>query len=228
MATKKQKAELIEKIKFTPCTYTVRVHGYGGEMVMGKVNNAVVEFFKENNISLSEYATSWAEEGEEGYIEVPELFQPFSQSNWYDCDSIEHCSGAEFGGSWLTVEDENGNEVLQVELGSGLEELGCEVECFCTEDVEDHTNEKEAVFVGQSFEKGQFFEAGLELTQAFDITKFKFMYSELSGWSVLNSIEYDGEELDGSDGYSTTGKSSSFTFYYQNDDGDVESYEEPE
>lgn len=227
MATKKQKEELIEILKFTPVTYTVRIHGYGGEIAMGTVDPSVVEYFRENKISLPEYASSWGEPGDEDYIDVPEDMQPFSQGNWYDCDNIEHCSGAEFGGSWITVDDENGNEVWQVELGWALEDLGCEIECFCNEEIEEHVNDTKAVFVGQNFEKGQFFEGELYLTEPFDPAKFKFMYSEISGWSVLNSVEYATEELDGSDGYSTAGKSSSYTFYYQ-EDGEIESYEDPE
>lgn len=227
MATKKQKQELIDTLKFVPVSYTVSISGYGGEMVMGRINNAVVDFFKTNRIDLEEYASSWGEPGNEGYIDVPELFQPFPQGSWYDCDNIEHCSGAEFGGAWISVVDENGNEVWQEELGYNLEELGCEIECFCCEEVEDHVSDKEAVFVGQNFEKGTFFDAEFELRAPFDPAKFKFTYSELANWPILNVVEYDGEELDGSNGYNTTGKSASYTFYYMNSEGDADSYEEP-
>lgn len=226
MATKKQKEELIATLKFTPRTYTVTVHGYGGEMAMGKIDPKIAEYFKDNGISLSDYASSWGEPGDEDYIDLPEELQPFTQGSWYDCDNIEHCSGAEFGGSWVTVEDENGNEVWQAETGSALEDQGCEVACFCTEDIEDYCDRDNAVFVGQNFEKGRFFCGELNLKQPFDPAKFKFTYSELAGWSILNAIEYDGEEIDGTDGYDTTGKSSSYVFYTLENDGEIESYEE--
>ena len=213
MATKEQKQELVETLKFTPVTYNVTVSGYGGEMVMGRVDRKVVDYFEENDIDLETYATSWGEPGDDDYIEVPEDMQPFPQGSWYECDNIEHNSGAEFGGSWITVSDENGNEVWQAELNHDLEDLGCEISCFCCEEVEDYTDKDTAVFVGQNFEKGCFFDAELHLTQPFDPAKFKFTYSELAGWSILNVVEYDDEELDGSDGYSTTGKSMSFEFY---------------
>ena len=229
MATKEQKDELIEVLKFTPVTYQVIVNGYGGEMAMGKVEKAVVDYFKENRIDLEVYASSWGDPGDDDYIEVPEDMQPFSQGNWYDCDNIEHCSGAEFGGAWITVYDENGNALWEKELGYNLEEdLGCEIECFCCEEVEDYVDDETAVFVGQNFEKGCFFEAELELRAPFDPSKFKFTYSELAGWSILNAVEYDGEELDGSDGYSTTGKSSSYEFFYKTPEGDIETYNTPE
>lgn len=213
MATKKQKKELIEKIKFTPVTYTVTIGGYGGEIVMGRVDRKIVDYFNENSIDIEEYATSWGEPGDEGYIDVPEELRPFEMGSWYDCDNIEHCSGAEFGGAYITVTDENGNTVWEKDLGHNLEDEGCEIECFCSEDVDDHVDSETAVFVGQSFEKGGFFEAELYLTEPFDPAKFKFTYSDIADWAILNVVEYNGEELDGSNGYSTTGKSSSFEFF---------------
>ena len=213
MATKKQKEELIATLKFTPRAYTLYISGYGGEIAMGKIDRAIVDYFEENNIDLEEYATSWGESGDDDYIDIPEDMKPFSQGSWYDCDNIEHNSGAEFGGSWITVYDENGSAIWEQELGHNLEEFGCEVECFCCEEIEDHTDKETAVFVGQNFEKGTFFDAQLELRAPFDPAKFKFTYSDIAGWSILNVVEYDGEELDGADGYSTTGKSSSYEFH---------------
>jgi hypothetical protein len=228
MATRKQKEELMQVLKFTPITYRVTVSGYGGEIAMGRVDLKTVNYFKKNKIDLNDYACSWGEPGDDDYIDVPEELQPFTQSNWYECDNIEHNSGAEFGGSWLTITDENDNEIFQQELGHNLEDLGCDIECFCSEDVEDYVDEETAVFVGQSFEKGCFFDGELHLKQPFDVAKFKFTYSEVAGWPILNVVEYDGEELEGSDGYSTTGKSSDYKFYYRDAEGEVQEYSEPE
>ena len=225
MATKKQKQELIDTLKFTPCTYKVIINGYGGETVMGRVDRKIVDYFEENDIDLETYATSWGEPGDEDYIEVPEDLRPFEQGSWYDCDNIEHTSGAEFGGAWITVYDENDNEVWQAELNHALEDLGCEIECFCSEDIEDHTDKDTAVFVGQNFEKGCFFDAELPLTRPFDPAKFKFTYGELAGWPVLNGVEYDGEDLDGVDGYSTTGKSMEFGFHTSDEEPEWTTHE---
>ena len=226
MATKKEQEELMETLKWTPRTYNISIYGYGGEIAMGRIEPGTVDYFKENLISVENYATSWADEGDDDYIEVPEDLKPFEQGSWYDCDGIEHCSGAEFGGCTIQVSDENGNVVWEQELGHNLEEEGCEIDCFCEEAIDEHVSAEKAVFVGQSFEKGTFFDGELELKQPFDPAKFKFTYSDIAGWNILNVVEYDGEDIDGSGGYSTTGKSMDFNFYYDND-GEVETYNSP-
>ena len=118
---------------------------------MGKIDRKTVDYFKENHISVDEYANSWADEGDDDYIDVPEELRPFPQGSWYDGDNIEHCSGPEFGGATIEVRDENGNTVWEKELSSELEDEGCEVECFCNEEIDDYCNEDQAVFVGQNF-----------------------------------------------------------------------------
>ena len=227
MATIKEQEELIEVLKWTPRTYTMSIYGYGGEIAMGKINPETVDYFKKNLISVENYAYNYADEGDDEYIEVPEDLQPFTQGNWYDCDGIEHCSGAEFGGCRIEVRDENGDTVWEQDLDSNLEDAGCEVECFCEEEIDDYVNKDQAVFVGQSFEKGTFFDGEIDLKEPFDPSKFKFTYSDIAGWSILNVVEYDGEEIDGSGGYSTTGKSSEFKFFYENEFGDIVDYDSP-
>jgi hypothetical protein len=227
MTTKDVTAEeLIEIIKWTPRTYKMSIWGYGGEIAMGRAPAATVKYFRENLISLPNYAYNYADEGDDDYIDVPEDLQPFTQGSWYDGGDIEHCSGAEFGSCTIQIEDENGQVVWEKELGHGLEDEGCEVECFCEEMVEDHVTEDTAVFLGQSTEKGTFFEGDLELREPFDPAKFKFTYNEIAGWPLLSMVEYDGEEIDGSGGYSTNGKGSDFKFFYL-EDGQIEEYCEP-
>jgi hypothetical protein len=226
--TKEQKEQLVQTLKFTPRTYQVTISGYGGEIAMGRVDPKTVAYFKKNKINLDDYATSWGEPGDDDYLGVPEKLEPFTQGSWYDCDNIEHNSGAEFGGAWLTINDEEGNEIFQQELNFDIEELGCEIECFCEEEIGEYCTTDSAVFVGQSFEKGCFFEGDLHLTEPFDIAKFKFTYSDIAGWPILNIVEYAGEELDGSNGYSTTGKSMSFNFYYRDNLGELHEYCTPD
>ena len=226
MATKKEKEELMEILKFTPCTYKIEIWGYGGEIAMGRVDPKTVEFFKTNLISVPNYSTSWADEGDDDYVDIPDELKPFPQGSWYDGDNIEHTSGAEFGGCTVRVSDENDNEVWEKDLSTELEDEGCEVDYSGDYDVDEYVTEDTAVFVGQSFEKGTFFSGDLELKAPFDPKKLKFTYTTVAGWDLLTSVEYDGEELDGSSGYDSTGKSTEYKFYYLGD-GEIEEYVEP-
>jgi len=62
------------------------------------------------------------------------------------------------------------------------------------------------IFWGGQGEKGCFFDAELVLTKPFDPKLLKLTYGNGDGWNLLTGIEYDGVELEGYNGYSTTGK----------------------
>lgn len=216
MATKKQKEQLMQTLKFTPRTYTVMLSGYGGEIVLGSIPRPIYNFFRENDIDIEEYAWDWDNEAE-----VPEDMQPFNPGEWHDCDQIAHETGVELSDYCnITVSDENGKEVWSCSLGhSDLEDAGVEVECFAEDLCYDRDDRENTVgFIGQSVEKGTFFDGPLDLKAPFDPKKLRIVYSEIEGWCLVTSVQYDGEDLDGTDGYSTSGKSSEFKFYDTGDD----------
>ncbi len=62
------------------------------------------------------------------------------------------------------------------------------------------------MFWGGQGEKGCFFDAEFVLKAPFDPKKLTINYENCDDWYLITSVEYDGEELDGSGGYSTTGK----------------------
>jgi hypothetical protein len=89
-------------------------------------------------------------------------------------------------------------------------------------------SEGEIVFIGSSNEKGTFFEGDIELRAPFDITKLELHYDEVDGEEIVNSVVYDGEEIENYGG-STDGKSSDFTMVRVTDDaGNWERYEPEE
>ena len=88
---------------------------------------------------------------------------------------------------------------------SDLEDSGVIVEQFSDVDFDD-LEPGEVIFWGGQGEKGCFFDAEFTLKQPFDPKKLKIMFESCDGWHIVNFIEYDEEELDGSGGYSTTGK----------------------
>jgi len=203
MATNEEKQELIEILKFTPRTYNIYIGGYGGEAYAGKVDRAIYEYFKEHKIDIEEYANDW----DDKFGDVPSEMQPFSPGSPYDCDGLFHASGAELSNlNEIQINDENGNEYWTCAAGlNELEDAGVTVDEWGGYDFDDLPEDTIVHWGGQG-EKGTFFDGQIELTQPFDPKKLTIKYENCDGWWLINSVEYAGEEIDGSGGYSTTGK----------------------
>ena len=202
MATKKQKEELLATLKFTPRKYKVEITGYGGEVYFGKVDRKTYDFFKEHKIDIEQYASDWDDEKWEF---VPSELRPFEPGSPYDIGGV-HESGATFDEmSYITVYDENGEEVWQSPLGvESLEKAGVEVECADEQFINDY-EEGTVVFWGGQGEKGTFFGNEFEIKQPFDPKKLRITYYDVDGWELSGNVSYDGEDIDGYD-YDTTGK----------------------
>jgi hypothetical protein len=202
MATKKQKQELVDILKFTPIKVTMTIQGYGGESYAGRVDRKIYEYFKERKLDLEQYASDWDNE-----MNVPDEMQPFTPGSPYDCDGMFHASGAELTDlNQITITDEKGDTVWEHDMGwSSLEDAGVAVEEFSNVDFDD-LEEGEVVFWGGQGEKGCFFDCEFTLTQPFDPKKLVIKFESCDGWQIVNYVEYNGEDLDGSGGYSTTGK----------------------
>lgn len=205
MATKKQKEQqkIIETLKFIPCTYTISIGGYGGETYCGIVDRKIYDYFKAKKIDIEQYANSW---DEDLWKDIPNEMRPFEPGSAYDCDNFFRAAGATFDGSnEITVIDETGGTHWEAELGHNIEDEGVEVECYGSYEIAD-LEEGTVLFWGGQGEKGVFFEGEINLTAPFDPSKLKLYYESCDGWDILVSVEYDGEEIDGSNGYGTTGK----------------------
>ena len=202
MATKKEKQQLVEILKFTPMKVQMLIQGYGGESYAGRVDRKIYEYFKERKLDISEYASDWDNE-----MKVPDEMQPFPAGSAYECDGMFHASGAELSDlNQITIYDDKGDVLWEHNMGwSDLEDSGVIVEQFSDVDFDD-LEPGEVIFWGGQGEKGCFFDAEFTLKQPFDPKKLKIMFESCDGWHIVNFIEYDEEELDGSGGYSTTGK----------------------
>lgn len=203
----------------TNTTYTLKLQGYGGEIVLGRVPNKVYDYFKNHGIDLAEYANSLKDRQN-----VPDEFQPFAPSEWYECDEIAHESGVEMDESGiLEVTDEDGNIVWAGALdAAALEDIGCDV----VSGTDIYASDQKAgsvVFYGQQFEKGVFFEGTIELNEPFDITKVKFLCTDIEGWSICSGLEYNGILIDGED-FDTEDQNNHFAFIKILENGDTESY----
>lgn len=202
MATKKQKQELVDILKFTPINARLLIQGYGGECYAGTVDRKIYDYFAKRKIDMDEYANDW-----DGDINVPENMQPFSPGSAYECDNLFHASGAELSDlNEIRVEDENGKDLWVHDLRcDSLNKTGVIVGEGGGAELDD-LEEGTVVFWGGQGEKGCFFDAEFTLKAPFDPKKLQISYENCDGWYIISNVEYDGEELDGTGGYSTTGK----------------------
>ncbi len=217
MATKKQKQELVDILKFTPIKVTLNLQGYGGECYAGKVDRKIYDYFKQRKLDINEFAynSDYAEEKS-----IPEDLQPFYPGSPYDCDNLFHASGAELSDlNCIRIEDENGKTIWENNLSySELEEAGVTVSESGGGELLDLCDDNDVVFWGGSGEKGCFFDAEFILRAPFDPKKLTINYENCDDWYLITTVEYDGEELDGFGGYSTTGKWSEAKWILFNDE----------
>lgn len=207
--TLKQKEALVKRLKFKPITVDVQLYGYGGEIVAGRVDAKVVKYFRDNNIDLDTYAYDWDNE-----LAVPEEFQPFTPGEWHACDDVFHENGVEMHNAcMIEITTDDVQYLLQSSLNTeDLENHKVAVECSMEFELPDDLSEENPVFFGYSYEKGTFWTGEIHLTEPFDASKLKIYYMDVDGLSMFSSIEYDGQEVESTDGYSTNGKGSDFKF----------------
>lgn len=183
------------------------MRGYGGEISVGKATKAQYEFWKDQDESaMIDHMTGYSEE-----LDIPKDCELVNNAEWYE-GNIDHSSGAEMTESTIIeVMDEKGDTVWECEMDMGtLEDQGLGVENVgYTRYDKDH----EYAWWFHAFEKGQFFYCKWTVTEPFDPTCISIQTYEVEGIECLSSIAYKGEELDGVDGWDTTGKSFSGEVY---------------
>jgi len=232
MATKKptkkeiEQQKLIDTLKFTPRTYKISMWGYGGEKVMGTVSREVWDYCMDNSVDISEIAWSDEDTVRDDMGLDPDMM-PFPPGSWYECDDMAHVNGVSRNAGTLQITDEKDETIFEKSLEDldGGEESP---EWSMGEEVWINMREPgEIVFVGNSNEKGTFFEADIELKSPFDITKLTLHYDEVDGEEIVTGASYDGEDLDNWGG-STDGKSSDFTMCLVEEDNEWTRYEPEE
>lgn len=219
MATKKQKEELIQALKFTPRNIEISLTGYGGEIALGTISEAAYDYWKDRD-DLGDFVTDWDDEFED----VPAEARFVTDGSWYDIDDICHESGCEASDLCnLTVEDLAEGKTI-FESGLDLETLdrhGIDTSNHSHSCPYEDEDPGTYVFMGQSIEKGVFFSGQIRITQPFDPEKLSIHWHDCDGWRIITSVEYDGEEIDGSGAYSTTGKSMDFKIYEVEREDDI-------
>jgi hypothetical protein len=140
---------------------------------------------------------------------------------------MAHSSGVNRNSGTLQIEDEKGEVIVERSLDDldGYSEDSPEWS-WGDEAWIDAKPAGTVVFLGDSSEKGTFFEGEIELKAPFGITKLTLYCDEVDGEELVNRVEYDGEEIDNWGG-NTSGKGSDFGFYIagsQKDTGKWERY----
>lgn len=201
-----EQEKLLQILKFTPRKYKIEIEGRGGEIVIGRVNRDAYDYLEDNDIDINDFI-----DDEDNELEVPDEYLFIQDGCWFELDDIAHENGASMDDlSDIVVYDENGNEVWRHSLDkTSLEKDNIKIEeienCYVSEKLKDG----EVAFIGQSLEKGLFFGGEFTLRDEFDPTKIKMEYSDIEGWNIFSSVQYDGEYIDTTD-YDTHGKGMNF------------------
>ena len=208
MDTKVKKNKLI---KPTQSLVHISIERYGGEFYMGTVDRASYEFFKKNRIDINEYGNS---ANDDIWSFIPSEHQILPSGMPFECDDLGHVVGATMDeDNYITVYDHDWDAIWTSNLDfKKLKKQGVKLNFINGTQLDDLT-EGTVVFYGSQGEKGTFFECEIKLQTPFDPKKLKLYYTNLNGKLVSQSrIEYDGEEFNGSSGYSTSGTGTLYQF----------------
>jgi hypothetical protein len=210
MATNAEIEKLVEILKFTPCTYTISVSGYGREHVVGYVpNQSSIKYLKDNNIqwehALFMDLDDWVEDGhklpDHPLIDEDDVYA----RDWSELDDIYRCWGAEQGVyTYISIDDENGDPVIEFSTDyETLTNLGVSYESESEVDIDNvekaQQYRKKGRWIAEvcNFEEGTFFVGDIELTQPFDITKLLVYASTINeSPDIINGVIYDNNPID--------------------------------
>jgi hypothetical protein len=208
VATRKQKQELIKALKFAPRDIVITLSGYGGEIVMGRISEAAYDYWRDRD-DLSDFVMDW--DGD--FENVPDDAKFVTDGDWHDVDDLCHETGCEIAdASWITVEDLLENKSIFescLDLDK-LDAIGIDTTSHHHYQPSEDQPHGTCVFVAQSFEKGTFFSGTVRITEPFDPSKLSLSWTDCNGWRLISGIEYRGEDIEGFDGYSTSGKGMEF------------------
>lgn len=217
--TMEEKAKIFDILRFTPCTYKIRLYGYGGEVVLGEIERKIYDYFRVNRLSVIDYSFDWdyAEDNN-----IPEEFQPFEPGSWNNCNNLLQVWGVSRNGGTLEIEDENGEIVYT----RSLDELdGMDVQIGTDDDAcITMKGPGSTVYFNYSAEKGTFFEGDIKLTMPFNPEKLYIEFVEIEGDEIAQSVSYDDEYIDNYGG-DTSGKGSDPSFFLVKEDYSIERYQ---
>lgn len=232
MSTVEQQEDLIETIKRPIRHYRIQLWGYGGESAYIELDKAQYDFWKAHvdehyDHDLVQYMVN-AEDGDYEFEDLesvpPEAdFMKDADGDgcpWYEhFNELEHQYGVDFSNARITIEEVDSEEynaqvLEEIVNGTDLSEWTDEImraDDYKTEITNMGCSEYEewdAKYIVQflSSEKGTFFEGMITTQGKFDPKKLMISTLEYAnGDDTVESIEYDGEEVENFGG-DTNGK----------------------
>ena len=199
--------------------YRIEGEHYGGECVIGEVNN----HFVSNTVTLDESQLvdtilefdDWNPDiDENAEIEDPEQLSPPREDYYmWECDDIEHINGPYADGGFTVYEvpadgSDNWDYDNEVWQGEAIHMYGREGGYFGSEEPEEVTDEVVPVLAFMSSEKGTFGVWFVELDEEFDPYKLGMGVVETNLGEFVDRVYYNKVELDTDYDYNdTTGKS---------------------
>lgn len=204
MTSTESQEKLIETLKFTPRTIRFSLWGYGGEVVVGSVSPECYSYWAEQDQDqLVDFVLG------DNDVDIPEHARFVDPGCWYDCDDVLHENGVELESyCGLTVIDESTGETLLEINGldfGNLEHFGVTADCI-DEFYASDCDQDRKFFLGQSTEKGLFYEGQCRITKPFDPTLITLPYRDIEGLTRCSSVHYDGEEIEDLGAGDTNGK----------------------
>jgi hypothetical protein len=196
--------------------YEIKINGYGGELVNGKVTKEQYEFWVEQNEETLSHHVFYDPYDETKENLIHDDKDPRFLGYWHDLDDIIHENGADLGSAYIEINEVNKSNarLKDVVENTELQPLLKESQNLCTTksiDLDDYAtyDGHNYIFQGMSIEKGLFFHTILELpdNEKFDFNKLEFMVTECPiGDEIVYCTAYDNHSLDNTMGGDTIGK----------------------
>ena len=210
MATKKQKQQLIDRIKHGVRKYKFSIQRYGGETVVGTITPYQYHYWKNRESELTDYLMGFDRENFEKEHNLPQEAR-FAR-DWYENDDVAHTNGApiesgnclhidEYDQHGEPIKDAKGHYVFRepIELDHKSRfKLG--IECVESEDCVDvdHPSLVNQYYLyAYTTNKGGWTTEGMmEIDGELDFKKLKLHYRQIEGSDICHAISYaDGEPI---------------------------------
>lgn len=207
MATKKEKQQLIDRIKHGVKKYRFSIQRYGGETVVGTITPYQYHYWKNRESELTDYLMGMDRANYEQEHNLPP--EARFDRDWYENDNVAHTCGApisssnylhieEFDQDGQAIQDDKGHFVYRepIDLSNeNREKLGIQLEDGECVDVDHPSLENEYYLWGNTSNKGGWtVDEDIEIDGELDFSQLKLHYKQIEGSDICYAISYgDGE-----------------------------------